>query len=628
MGDYPEAHVQFNKALDFCDVDYQGSDLESPKYVVDGDDNFATNEEADEIDMVFLARAKTDFLWGNYKDALEDAEKAYRGLKARWGNESLKTMICAPIYGLLLALRSQVQEGLYMCESALDAMNLRLGPEHPDTLEARYYLVQIYIIQYRLVEAAPHARFVSETTAASIGRQTPHAVRADTLLAAVSMATGEYASAERDLREIVERAKDVFGISHPETLQYQSVLANGMFQAAKYSEALEYIKTTFCSLMCTCFAYSTRRLSENTRHLTRVPKNWTLSPAPEKTETAILDAGMKAIADVSDDTTINFCVFSALELIVLAGSDLCMPEYYHKNGSVFQALWAKVQTQKKGSYLLGLSYAMKLAMHIPESLNNKELHDKYMDSLGCLKEIHEYKSRVFGKNNPSTLLVKRELIKAWCNVRKFDEGSQRRQREVLQEIIDIHEAELGWNHTVTVGSLLWLFVMKIAAREVEGLPAMLDDALARLRNESARQERFATTIFYERGFANAITRGYPAKVGQDLQMRALEIFCEIETAIAAKPPSFHLHNVQLFLKTNREMLCRKSANLQHERDRLLLEVDNAVRDEDHEMAEKTLETLCKIIQLLNGVSHPATVEAQLRLASLKIRFKSSSVRRD
>lgn len=59
MGDYAEAHVQFNKALDFCDVD--------------ADDNLASEEEADEIDMVFLPRAKTDFLWGNYKDALEDA---------------------------------------------------------------------------------------------------------------------------------------------------------------------------------------------------------------------------------------------------------------------------------------------------------------------------------------------------------------------------------------------------------------------------------------------------------------------------------------------------------------------------------------------------------------------------
>lgn len=38
--------------------------------------------------------------------------------------------------------------------------------------------------------------------------------------------------------------------------------------------------------------------------------------------------------------------------------------------------------------------------------------------------------------------------------------------------------------------------------------------------------------------------------------------------------------------------------------------------------------MCQVMQLLNGTSHPVTVEAQLRLAGLKIRFRPNLARRE
>lgn len=201
------------------------------------------------------------------------SDRAYRGLRTRWADEDLKAMMRTPIYGLLLSLKSKVQPGLEICESGVDALIAGFGPEHPDTLEAQYYLVQIYTIQYRLNEAEPIARSLSETTAACIGRQKPYALRADILFVEISMALGKFASAEADIRDIVERANGVFGISHPKTLRCQSGLARCMFYAGKYHKALEYIETAFLSLMRTCFPYSIGRLSKETRELARLLTN-------------------------------------------------------------------------------------------------------------------------------------------------------------------------------------------------------------------------------------------------------------------------------------------------------------------------------------------------------------------
>lgn len=289
---------------------------------------------------------------------------------------------------------------------------------------------------------------------------------------------------------------------------------------------------------------------------------------------------MKAVADELDDTTIHFCVFLALELMALARRSVSIPEYCQRTESVFQVLRDKTKTQSRGSQLLHFNYEMRVALYRPDTLSDEERIAQAIDSEKHLKRINRYRSRVLGEKSSLTLLVKREIISAWWRRRK------RIGRSALQEIVSVHEAELGRDHVETIESLIGLFAMKVDTGDVDGLPAMLDDALNCHRNNSARQERFTQSVFFERQFANAISKRYPVKVGEDLQMRALEIFCDIETAIAANPPSPILDKLLSAVETDLAELRSKSDSLRPLRDRVQLEIHESAKNKDYEQKRR------------------------------------------
>ncbi|KAK7946361.1 uncharacterized protein PG986_010682 [Apiospora aurea] len=449
-------------------------------------EDLASKEDEEERDLIYLARARTDFLWGNYEDAVGDAEKALNGLDRRWAHDSVKVMPCKSLYGLLLALRSEVQTGLEMCETAVTMLIDALGAEHSDALQARGLLAEAYL------------------------------------------ANGKYASAEKGLQETVEASKEVHGKCHPETIRYQSLLALAMLRAGKYSEAFESAEETLCSPMGTCFA----------------------------------------------------------------------PEEYSDHGPYTKALVSVKQ----------------------------------------FKRIHSYRSQILGKENPSTVSAKRDLIASWIRLGKWedpdshydeDAGEASRQdperfrpalvgdldlgeaEKALQEVVATHDAQLGRDHPTTLWSLLGLFTMKAALTEDFGcLPSMLDDALRRVRNESAQKERFVESLCFQYAFAAAISRGDPVKSSHDLKLRAMGIFRDVESELLTNPPSRNFNLLRWLVGNDMRELHLQFRSLRAR------------------AAEKALEELCQIGWSLDGADHANTAGAHLWLAEMKLRFGTNHARRE
>ncbi|KAK6840018.1 hypothetical protein PG987_005884 [Apiospora arundinis] len=421
----------------------------------------------------------------------------FEDTKKRRGPDHVVTGPCASLYGLLLALTSDMSDGLALCESAVESMTSLLGLESLETLEGRSELVQIYYIQSRFREALPIARSIAQAYTAMLGPDHRQTLRSRCLLAEVYLALGEYVTAQNELAEIVKFAHNVNGQSHPETLRYESLLAFANWHVGKLDAASQGARKTLGRAElwepkrgCSCYCEHT------------VEKETEISQLKLLKETAQL------LINSQSDETINPSVFLKLGVMARAGSARYDTAKWREGRNfALGAIWVEaMDTTSSRPPLLALTYKI-------DSLCRDEFPNTHgQNTAHRMKKVYDDKRIVLGRNDPSTMAARRDLItyqqrtsKKWedpdLNMGAggaigIDEGDGYPVMVTFKEIVNIHEEHFGWEHPETLRSLLHYFQAQATVREtLPSLDHTLKEGLRRLCQDSVRQQRLAESLF-------------------------------------------------------------------------------------------------------------------------------------
>ncbi|KAK8877592.1 TPR-like protein [Apiospora arundinis] len=525
IGDYSRAHVQFDKALSlFGDkANFPKRWREFPSNKPESQEDMFRHPEArlmekrvylpngeyhDEGAMVYLARARTELLWGNYDGALHDAKQAFEDTKKRRGPDHVVTGPCASLYGLLLALTSDVSDGLALCESAVESMTSLLGLESLETLEGRSELVQIYYIQSRFREALPIARSIAQAYTAMLGPNHRQTLRSRCLLAEVNLALGEYVTAQNEVAEIVKFARNVNGQSHPETLRYESLLAFANWHVGKLDAAYQGARKTLVTIRKECFAYRVGPSSESQREVVLVTASAPVEKETEISQLKLLKETAQLLLNSQSDENINPSVFLTLGVMARAGSARHDTARWREGRNfALSAIWVEAMSTT-GSRLPLLALTYKIDAICRDEFPN--MHGQ--NTARMMRRIYDGKRIVLGQNDPSTMAARRDLITyQQCTSKKWedpdlnmgaggaidmDEGDGYPVMVAFKEIVDIHEEHFGWEHPETLRSLLHYFQAQATVREtLPSLDHTLKEGLRRLRQDSIRQQRLAESLF-------------------------------------------------------------------------------------------------------------------------------------
>ena len=112
-----------------------------------------------------------------------------------------------------------------------------LGSEHPDTLLSRYNLANVFSHEAKYVEAEAMYREVIELDEKVIGPEDSRTFAARIGLANVLNSEGKLSESETLYRDVIKLDQRVYGPEHPITLNDRMNLATGLQAAGKYSAA-------------------------------------------------------------------------------------------------------------------------------------------------------------------------------------------------------------------------------------------------------------------------------------------------------------------------------------------------------------------------------------------------------
>ncbi|KAK7973709.1 hypothetical protein PG989_015557 [Apiospora arundinis] len=173
----------------------------------------------------------------------------------------------------------------------------------------------------------------------------------------------------------------------------------------------------------------------------------------------------------------------------------------------------------------------------------------------------------------------------------------------------------------------------------EGLEKLIDTGLERLRDESVRRERLAESLHIESRFAAVILYSMP-QVKPDLATRALEIVRSISNTIEQLPEKSSGeddHPLSRGDLADLEMLAKADIGIALEiveptqrpfANKLREQAEMEEEKGAYKAAAELQEQQCWLLRLLDGGDHQTTLEAQLKLAELKLQVKSPDKREE
>ncbi|KAI1165799.1 hypothetical protein F5B18DRAFT_608743 [Nemania serpens] len=429
-------------------------------------------------------------MWGDFKAALKTSEIALRGMKKRYGERSLSTMVCAKHHSILLAFNSRIFEAEASCRSVLARTIELLGSQHPHTLETSGHLVRIFQLQGRIAMASSMANSIAEVSELCF-RADHHTRRLRYLLAETLLAVGDYASAEVELEGILTRATREYGEYHPDTLSYQSWLALAKYHAGKLQEAEElaiYVLQEQWRIYT--IPQSDKAVLERTHD--KVGSRGSAKTLSEYQDT--LNKLLKSISNNSDDLKIHPCLLQTLRTTALIAQQ---SEGF--GNLAFQILGAiyernKVHLNEASIFTLDSEYELALAYR----QKDQELDiNSLKTAADHLRLVYRKRFSILGPKHPGTVSARRELISTNCELGEWEpslgpseaentnhvpEGVKDQDKGVdllddmrwgrieaeSHDIVSTHEESVREHHPETLKSLHWLFTVQVILRDEKG----------------------------------------------------------------------------------------------------------------------------------------------------------------
>ncbi|KAI0096341.1 hypothetical protein GGR51DRAFT_543589 [Nemania sp. FL0031] len=553
-------------------------------------------------DHIYLTLSKIQYMLGNFKTALETCEIALHGMRTRWGGKHLKTLECASHHSILLALNSRVFEAEAACNSTLIASKSELGSQHPQTLETMGNLVRIFLFQARLVEAVDTAKSLVKTSESSLTASHPQTQRARYLVAKTLLASGDYASAEVKLEEIISIANEMYMDHHPphksdiqpDTLHYQSRLALTKHYLGKFQEAEELAINVFRKQR---FLYSSpeleRHISDKTGEVRFSESKNTLSGYQSAIESLLV------IMNGESDDLVHPRLLRTLRtiaLITLHRKDLHREDLGDLSIRILEAIRNRNRYRLNEYSIFTLDSEYDLALAYRERTRDSDNQGSLEKAIEHMRLAYQGRFSIFGPKHPGTASARRELIMTNTILGKWEpplglsrmEGANhvteesmddnrrgnllysydeekhavspstgstvykalgdtgeywRRVKGEVYDIVYQHERSIGKHHPETLKSLSWLFAVQVHLRDIKGVGETLRKGLQLFRHSSIRHERLIEVLNLERQFASILS-----VLGGRYDEDALKILHEIsytieeplKTNLAALQPSLKL----------------------------------------------------------------------------------------
>ena len=694
-GNYSDAKDELEKAYGLLDT--RDEQLSKPPLSTDGthvrsgDSQLQTEGQTDKFrcdltgsselrakrDLLHFTEAKIGLMWGEYLDALESSGKALIGMSKRWGSKHLKTLECASLYALLLAISGRVAEGQTTCTSTVQIMRQELGPQHPETVEAMCRLIRIYKMQCRLAEAVATARSLAKTARSTMPEEHPQVLRSGSLLAEMEMAVGNYASAKKELQRTVEISCKYHGTTHPDTLEHRSSLALALYHCGATDDACSLALEVLSEQRKLYLNHNARGKQRNSAggnmHMDKLRGNDTSKLAAK----LLLDNVIDIIGSDQDTTIIHPSLLFTLRILGLIGQRKADSDGLKLARQIFNAIRTRhpVKISKSAiseeqsqalreSPMITLDSEHDFALFLRESADENNYEQNLAEAADCLRYVYRSRSDILSWKHPSTQRARRDLIitniilgrwedmsetAAWLVSKDTKSSDQNRsQMEALPEAhtnplnaegwkhIEVSsleifrrlEGQLGSRHPETLQSLLWVLTIQALIRKDEVLGTYLKKARDHLHDKSTRDQRLAECLHLEHKLATIICDLSFTDTPANYAFESLEMFRSISEAVdqLSANDSAVCGSDLLILRKNTEddimrVLRKAQASSRPRKDELQALVETAQGNAEYDEAERYQDELCQLLSVLYGSGHTHSLEAQKKLMELKIRTK-------
>ncbi|KAI1743093.1 hypothetical protein F4680DRAFT_471953, partial [Xylaria scruposa] len=601
----------------------------------------APNECPAKSHHLYLAESKIRYMRGEFEIALAMAEKALHGMKERWGTTHLKTLDCASLHSILLAFNSRISEAEAECNKTLLETRAQLGPRHPQTLETMGYLVKIWLFQARLVEASDTAKSLAKTTESSMTVEHPQTHRCRYLVAETLLATGDYTSADIELRHVIKAYRDC----HPDTLCYQSRLALAKYHQGKLQEAGEL---SIFVLEEQCKIYN---ISNFKGALPEKSDGGAKSGRPMKTLSEYQETLKDLLNMIKKDAAnlwIHPNLLQTLRTIALVAQQ--SDDLGDLGFRVFSVIWERNRSYLPKPSIFTIDSEYDLALAYREGAESPEVENSLKMAAGHFKTVYRERFSVLGPMHVGTISARRELIITKCalgywepplklggtkdidhvpgKLAAYDEGDclldnmkwglvETESRDIVYQ----HEGLVGKNHPETLKSLLWLLMVQILLRNEKGADEILQKGLQRLRHKSMRYERFIESLSLEQKFALALL-----DLGGKYELKALHILREISYAIedlSEKDRRILQRSIELLKRSVDREISRLSLDVQYHKSEWEVElrsyIELSVGKGSYSEAITYQAELWSLLASLGNRNDEHVLDARIQLAEFKLR---------
>jgi len=249
-------------------------------------------------------------------------------------------------------------------------------------------------------------------------------LRSRCLLAEVHAALGNYATAEQELEVVVGMAHVVNGKTHPETLRYESLLALVKMYAGKFAQAFKLARDILPTQYSTCLAYTTKKGCGGKRHVDAVTANLSMVKETETQQVNFLEKCIDFVIKLFEGKIINPSVIIGLGVLGLAGSGIFdSVGWQNTRKRVIMAIWVVLMTPPAiGPPLLSLVYKIDVSLCIQELSDQGREETDFEETEWRLKTTYDDRCRVLGRNDPLTIISKRDLIVIRYNISQTWQG--------------------------------------------------------------------------------------------------------------------------------------------------------------------------------------------------------------
>ncbi|MFZ1413473.1 MAG: tetratricopeptide repeat protein [Defluviicoccus sp.] len=174
---------------------------------------------------------------GDYKGALDLAEKAYALARRTFGKRDERTLTSLNNLAGLYKAQGRYGEAEPLYKEALQASREVLGARHPNTLSSLNNLAMLYDSQGRYGEAEALFKEALQARREVLGPRHPNTLSSLNNLAMLYQAQGRYGEAEPLYKEALQARREVLGPRHPNTLISLNNLAALYESQGRYGEA-------------------------------------------------------------------------------------------------------------------------------------------------------------------------------------------------------------------------------------------------------------------------------------------------------------------------------------------------------------------------------------------------------